>query len=821
MHTCSRHSEGLCLHAHTHVPDTANVVCVSPSILSPLPSGSQGSQSQPVDDGSESTTIPSSQLRMEEESTALDGHASHLCIAALSRGICSRLSEHFKRDKEAMAKPSDAGAKAEAPGGSRSVTVTMAQEESRRTGEVSNPVLPPAPHPSDLATPASPHDHTSTVDELRSSLRQVADALAQTVAAVRNTRQQITSQGEGEGADTSEAREEGGERAPAGEFEARMETSDARVPSAPPRENLLASALAEAQQCLLPVFPVSLPPAFRPPLLPDAVPLQAPLLPPPSTTSSTTVTSASPSSLPILATFDGSQESARATLATANPEDPLYTFLHAVAGAPAPPLPSSVPSLSPAPTMSEGTSSPRLPVFAQFQSGSTSDAGSIPTSTAPFEAPQFLHAQSSSSAIHLPVIQDSRQSQAMSTGSTTTTTSSGSSRTGLPTIEPTHSSEALGSTLLPPLPQVMPSPVAAPTSPHSQSLPSSSEEVSSLAADLASQVSSFWSQSAGLTLPAPTSAETVPVASGDVAAQAASLADSLAQELVHAVSTLVSTTASSGPPSQAQSGVSVSSALPSTSVDALPDLTAPSSAVGRSATLQSPSPSDTLAPLLLQSLQMQPSVSADSLESGLATSSSATFTMDRSRSQLEGESGGDADPAHLQGVEVSASSSQQPGAHRGLTNTWSSFVGMSSSGARPAEPTTTFTSDERAQIQAALDRTIHMDTGQSSSQPRSDPASAAGPSGSAEAAASSEPAQDIDPTFLAALPESIRQEVIVQHERERLAQRMRQEAFQSAISSEFLSALPPNIQEEVWWCSLVCSVQVPHTCSTMLCICLP
>lgn len=61
----------------------------------------------------------------------------------------------------------------------------------------------------------------------------------------------------------------------------------------------------------------------------------------------------------------------------------------------------------------------------------------------------------------------------------------------------------------------------------------------------------------------------------------------------------------------------------------------------------------------------------------------------------------------------------------------------------------------------------------------------------------------IDPTFLAALPLSIRQEVLAQHRRE---QRVSQPAdeqqeveapFQSSISPEFLSALPPNIQTEV------------------------
>lgn len=56
----------------------------------------------------------------------------------------------------------------------------------------------------------------------------------------------------------------------------------------------------------------------------------------------------------------------------------------------------------------------------------------------------------------------------------------------------------------------------------------------------------------------------------------------------------------------------------------------------------------------------------------------------------------------------------------------------------------------------------------------------------------------IDPTFLAALPDSIRLEVMAQHEREqRLLRAQREASFMSSISPEFLAALPPNIQEEV------------------------
>ncbi|KAG4070284.1 hypothetical protein HA402_009847 [Bradysia odoriphaga] len=62
----------------------------------------------------------------------------------------------------------------------------------------------------------------------------------------------------------------------------------------------------------------------------------------------------------------------------------------------------------------------------------------------------------------------------------------------------------------------------------------------------------------------------------------------------------------------------------------------------------------------------------------------------------------------------------------------------------------------------------------------------------------------VDPSFLAALPQEMREEVLAEHNRQ---QRVRQRAQQNAIESEhasvsevnpeFLAALPPNIQEEV------------------------
>ncbi len=64
--------------------------------------------------------------------------------------------------------------------------------------------------------------------------------------------------------------------------------------------------------------------------------------------------------------------------------------------------------------------------------------------------------------------------------------------------------------------------------------------------------------------------------------------------------------------------------------------------------------------------------------------------------------------------------------------------------------------------------------------------------------------EGVDPSFLAALPDNIRQEVIAEQLRlQRIQQRAQQQQQQAEalgvqeVNPEFLAALPPNIQEEV------------------------
>jgi len=79
--------------------------------------------------------------------------------------------------------------------------------------------------------------------------------------------------------------------------------------------------------------------------------------------------------------------------------------------------------------------------------------------------------------------------------------------------------------------------------------------------------------------------------------------------------------------------------------------------------------------------------------------------------------------------------------------------------------------------------------------------------------------EGVDPSFLAALPENIRQEVIMEQLRlqriQQRAQQVQQEAQSlgvTEVNPEFLAALPPHIQEEVCGSVRVCVHVCPSVC---------
>ena len=607
---------------------------------------------------------------------------------------------------------------------------TAATTTASRLGSEPNTSVPTAPHPSDQVTPSSrsPQDTSSTVDQLRSSLRQVADALAETVAAVRSTREQLLvreeegTAGESSTQETSveamETREEL-ETIPEGQvtvqevptlMDSHPDTQSTSVTSQSPR-----SIAASTDTSALPSLTSQ-----------DISTASGP----------TTTTTSSSSAHPIMATFDGSQESAVATLASTNPEDPLYTFLSAVARTPAPPISDSpattsttLPSQTP-PTSesSSGVVSPRLPVFAQFQDQSSSGDETTSFSSTTEQTPSATQ-PITQSAIRTSVIQHPR--------STTSTLSSAvSNRTGT-NVPPTQR----GTMLLQDVVGMEQQTQAALTT----EVVNSTSELP----DVASQVSSFFSQNPNQSMDQdPTRVTTVSLDSQ-----------------------LLPTTSSQAP-----------NAIDLTSQMQVSTSSPPSGSQRQS--LQSPSPSDTLAPLLISSLQL-PSSSSTTV-----TSTPPTITLS---SVIH-------DHPHLSTAQASA-----------VTTTTAGSTNLS-----PVVSTPTTGGEAGPSMPLSISTRSVPSTGAIV------PQQGEGRLQSTDSQQTPE-TNSIDPTFLAALPHSIRQEVLAQHRREQRAQQPTQEEeepaapFQSSISPEFLAALPLNIQNEVSFVRLCVKFVLFSFCTVYVC----
>ena len=775
-----------------------------------VPGGPQA-QSQQTDSSYESSSIQITQQRWEEESSALDGHAAHLTMAVIKEEIVENLLKIYEQES----KPKDTAAKTSGP--------------SEGVPEVHTSSLA-VPHPSDQATPSSPRN-AATVDQLRSSLRQVADALAQTVAAVRNTREQLQDP-LGTGDETMAPTQD--------ELTANEEEDDEED------EEQIQFAEDPEANLFLPLSPsLSLPPPPRPdhqvpsssflnttahetfhvsdilagtsstvtsvttsttlPLttthtvssssagastssnsrasttsstvssfsLPTPMFTQATSLAHAQATSTPTTTATNAAS--VVSSFDGSQESARATLERTDPQDPLYTFLSAYVGAPPPPIVSSVEAPLPVtsgvpqsqsvplqPTQStpaqpanvpHSVSSPRLPVFTQMQSSPESHTRPEPV---PGEDLSILPSQPTVDLTAPPSDTYSRVTSppSPSTAATTSSAHHPSTASSLSTSEAT--------------------------------------DIVSIAENIASQVTSFFQLN-----PLEMLEPYAPPGSLD---HTASLASSLAQELSMTVSQLTPTTSSSSDGGQVTTfpySTSATNVVPSNS------LTLPQASSATLAGQSSPSPSDTLAPLI-SSLQMPtpPSVvgggeergTARVLQRGAEGSDGRRPTTDQTLSQageniVTEETGTASMIAGRPWPEVGQIFEQGVVGEGTLEPVVSSASGNESGGASSATATAAG-GDERSQSSAMEED------------------STAGTSSGVAASSSSATATNIPPTLrqlpdtidqevLAELPDHIRQEVLAQHAREQRARQARQEGFTTAISPEFLSALPPNIQEEV------------------------
>ena len=543
-----------------------------------------------------------------------------------------------------------------------------------------------------------------------------------------------------------------------------------------------------------------------------------------------------------LPTFDGSQESAVATLANMDPQHPMYTYLSAVAGAPAPPLPESAPSTSsssssiPPPPTSQASqlspmhtvctsplappttslsfttptagllvASPRLPVFAQFQQQSNSNTTSTSDSSSSLLVTAPSLPSDSQSSIPMSVIQDARSLPSMS--------SSTDDRSQL-SLQPRDNVTGALSYLA----QAPP--------PHPQATPMgeiTSASIENLAANVASQVSSFFSQTSFATQEQSSSA----------ILSTANLADHLAEELARAVSQLV--------PTSSDSRQSVVTAATCTSTVALTTASASSLTVqsrhSQPQSMQSPSPSDTLAPLLMASLQMPQGGNENGTGTGTEMSADRTgsgthvgLELHSTESQIQQQNPTNFIASSSEMIITHPSITHQPVAAT-ITFTPDSGETSASSIATVATLTasSTLTTTSAAETTptnsepASVSRTVGSPPSTSQSAGEGSSTHAIGPpstssnqnasssdhpqqqhgdseEGARGAQASTEQTQlpEIDPSFLAALPDPIRQEVLVQHEREQRRLRAQQEgALSTTISPEFLAALPLNIQEEV------------------------
>ena len=665
--------------------------------------------------------------------------------------VVQRLSEAYKKGKAAKSSTN-----AQEKVSSSSVPPTMSTPATQppshppQRNERVMVSVPLAPHPSDQVTPSSrsPREAvTSSGDNLRSSLRQVADALAQTVASVQNAQEVVR------GEFNEDEREE------TSEMEFALERTEGEGVTFE-RENVGVSEIAglimgnppaasntsESQN----VFVASVGPANT------------------TQTASFSISSyppqPSPSSLP-LPTFDGSQESAVTTLASTDPSDPLHTFFSAIARAHPPPL-------------------QRLSPTAQSQSTTTT------TST------------STSVSLRLPIF--TQFNQQLRTDSTTNTESHSGCR-----LEPIPAPSQASVT----------NPEDAPN-PFVTGIISGALEASRRAMQ---QVSSDTQQ------------PNMSQRSSQSQEQADARTSNLAEELVRVVSQLVPTPSSTS-----------SSSTPHLSLGA------------GGSVVHSPSPSDSLVPLLMSSLQLPVSSastsgsgSRDVTETGTTDGSpssgiaenviTSTTATDEGRDppahvSAEGEDVGEGsqavpklfarfftdvshptrdDEPHASSVAEQQQHRHEPELHEGefsIAITTISIVPVSS-------PSTvavvTLSSGEVAgnvnpilPSSTGLVETFLTSSASTSTSPPPPPLvpftastsitstiSAQTSSSQAQAATTLTP---IDPAFLAALPDTIRQEVVAQHEREQRMFRARQETnFSTTISPEFLAALPTNIQEEV------------------------
>ena len=287
------------------------------------------SRTDTEDLGNVLANIPSTYSRWTEECEALDGSIQHLCINSIKPSIIAALEQAYEEDskRKSESKEDDKG--------STSATTTDSTASSSLERTVRNRIA------------SATASVNSAIDNLHASLQSVANTLAGTVEMVRsglNSAAPVTSvtATNRESGEEQENTTEQQDSSTTGTSTAVNTVDDSASGPVTLSDNTAAALLeSDAEQSAV----VEPPPP--PPLLPVSIALPTsstvtiPSDSSPLTTSTAPAAQTTTSSAPPTSLFDGSQESAAAVLQNTDPADPMYMFLSAVAGAPAPPLTQS------------------------------------------------------------------------------------------------------------------------------------------------------------------------------------------------------------------------------------------------------------------------------------------------------------------------------------------------------------------------------------------------------------------------------------------------------------------------------------------------
>ena len=314
--------------------------------------GGQDLSHADTEDPGNQTSIPSTYSRWSEECEALDGSIQHLCINCIKPTIITSLEQTLDKEKRKVEEKEDD------KGQSNTATTDSTATSSSLERAVRNRI----------ATAAA--NVNSAIDNLHASLQSVASSLAGTVEMVRsglNSTAATTSTPSNRGqVDQGGSEEQESDRnelplPPTTEDSTTQQSSVEPPPLLVPfteTQPITSSATSTCDTVTTPTVQSSATPTSQPiptPSMPSsATPTLQPLPTPTVQPSTTPIAPPSVTSVPPLTTptvsFDGSQASAAAMLQNTDPTDPMYMFLSAVAGAPAPPLPESSSATTAPPT---------------------------------------------------------------------------------------------------------------------------------------------------------------------------------------------------------------------------------------------------------------------------------------------------------------------------------------------------------------------------------------------------------------------------------------------------------------------------------------